>query len=130
MYREIHNIAGKIKYVSGSFPRYIKSNYVFLVSFKRLLALFLISVCICQKFYYDRRYSWVLRFKINPTLCSLFSANGMPVPELSVKPFVKYGVGIFKVQGEKAMVDIGTQSGTVNKGKSIIGCIGEPEQWL
>ena len=63
-------------------------------------------------------------------LCSLFSANGMPVPELSVKPFVKYGVGIFKVQGEKAMVDIGTQSGTVNKGKSIIGCIGEPEQWL
>ena len=107
--------AGKIKYVSGSFPRYIKSNYVFLVSFKRLLALFLISVCICQKFYYDRRYSWVLRFKINPTLCSLFSAHGMPVPELSVKPFVKYGVGIFKVQREKAIVDIGTQSGTVNE---------------
>ena len=112
MYREIHNIAGKIKYVSGSFPRV---SYVFLVSSKRLLVLFIVSVWICQKFYYVRRYSWVFRFKINPALCSLFSANGIPVLELSVKPFVKYGVGIFKVQGEKAMVDIGTQSGTVNK---------------
>lgn len=31
---------------------------------------------------------------------------------------------------ERTHCGFGTKHGTVNKGKSIIDCIGEPEQWL